>query len=93
MTYTTSDFYCTQCGNKALMLPRKKSQQREPGHLKKMFCIYCQKEHNCVEVRSIGTKYRYEDFLFEFQHQNFNQDGTRKMTYGELKTYIYNQKR
>lgn len=88
----TSDFYCTQCGNKALMLPRKNSRLKEPGHLKKLFCIFCQKENNCVEVRPIGTKYDYQDFLIEFKHNNFNPDGTRKLSYGELKKTIYSNK-
>lgn len=90
MNMTISDFYCTQCGNKTLMLPRKKNKQRESGHLKKLFCIYCQKENNCVEIKPFG-KYRYEDFLIELNNDNFNEDGTRKMTYGELKNKIHNR--
>ena len=85
---TISDFYCTQCGEKALILPRKNSKQREPGHLKKLFCIYCQKENNCVEIRPIGIKYSYEDFLIEFTNNNFNKDGTRKMSYDKLKNLL-----
>lgn len=92
MNVTISDFYCTQCGKKALMIPRQQSKQREPGHLKNIFCIYCQKENNCVEIRPIGTKYNYQDFLVEFEHNNFNQDGTRKMSYGELKKNLYSRK-
>lgn len=80
-----SDFYCTCCGQRNIPIIRKSGQARSSGHLKKLFCVHCQEEHNCVEVVEGGTKYTYEDFMFEYSHGNFNPDGTRKMTYGELK--------
>ena len=66
-----SQFYCTQCGSRGFDIPRKKGAEREAGHLKKIFCLKCQKENNFVEVRP-GTKYDYEDFLTEFENGNFN---------------------
>ena len=82
------DFYCTQCGKKTLPVPRKLGQLREAGHLKKLFCCYCGKENNCVEVNPMSSKYTYEDFLFEFDNGNFNEDGTRKMKYGIFKSHL-----
>ena len=61
-----SDFYCTKCGKRGIPIARKAGQQRELGHLKKLFCLYCQEETNHAEVRPFG-RYRYENFLEEFE--------------------------
>ncbi len=72
-----SDFYCTKCGNKGVPIFRTVGQEREPGHLKKLFCLNCQEETNMVEVRQIG-KYNLDDFWIEYEYNNFTKDGTRK---------------
>ena len=74
-----SDFYCTCCGHKGIPVWRKNGQAREPGHLKKMFCLYCQKETNMVEIKQNG-KYTLEDFLYEYNGGNFI-NGQRKVPY------------
>ena len=66
----TSEFYCTKCGRKGIPIARKKGQQREPGHLKKLYCLYCQQEINHVEIRPYGS-YKYEDFLEEYNLGRF----------------------
>lgn len=66
----TSHFYCTYCGKESFPIIRKKGQLREPGHLKKLFCIHCKKETNQAEVYPKGT-YTYEDFLKEFSLGRF----------------------
>mgnify|MGYP006988906832 CR=1 FL=1 len=38
-----SDFYCTHCGNKGIPIIRPAGQERESGHLKKIFCFYWSK--------------------------------------------------
>lgn len=73
--YTTSDFFCTQCGERGIPVPRKKGDQREAGHLKKMYCLKCQKKTNHAEVRPFGS-YNYEDFKEEFELGRFV-DGKR----------------
>ena len=45
-----SKFFCTQCGNEGIPIIRKKSHLRKKGHLKKLYCIYCKKEINHIEV-------------------------------------------
>lgn len=65
-----SNFYCTLCGKKGIDIPRKKGQEREPGHLKNLYCIYCRTNTNHAEVREIGG-YTYEDFLEEFKLGRF----------------------
>jgi hypothetical protein len=82
-----SDFYCTKCGNKGIPIARKKGQEREAGHLKKIFCLKCQEETNHVECKSF-SHYEYVDFLFEFENGNFTETGKRKMPYGEFKHFI-----
>jgi len=72
-----SDFYCTRCGNKGIPVFRTVGQEREPGHLKKLFCIYCQNEVNMVEVRQVG-KYNLENFWIEYEYGNFDKEGNRK---------------
>jgi len=72
---TSSDFYCTKCGNKGLPIVRTKGHQREPGHLKKLYCIYCQEEVNHVEIREIGG-YDINDFKQEYSLGRFV-DGNR----------------
>lgn len=61
----TSDFYCTKCGRKGIPIARTANSQREPGHLKKLFCLCCGEEINHAEVRQFG-KYTYEDFMEEY---------------------------
>lgn len=72
-----SDFYCTQCSHKGIPLIRASGKEREPGHLKKLFCLTCQKEVNMVEIKPRG-KYTLDDFLIEFNNHNFDQEGNRK---------------
>ncbi len=82
-----NDFYCTCCGSKGIGIPRVVGKQRESGHLKKIYCLKCQKETNHVECREL-SHYEYPDFLFEFENGNFSETGDRKMPYGEFKHYI-----
>lgn len=66
----TSRFFCTECGKEGIPVVRKRGQQRKSGHLKKLYCIYCGKEVNHVEIRE-NNEYTYEDFLEEFQCGRF----------------------
>lgn len=76
MKNTQSRFFCTECGHEGIPIQRKQGAQREPGHLKKLYCIYCKKEVNHVEVREIGG-YTEEDFRTEFNLGRFK-DGLRE---------------
>ncbi len=87
---TVSNMYCTQCGKKNIPIPRKKGQEREPGHLKQMYCIYCKKKQNMVEIKEMGSGYTENDFKLEFDLHNFNEDGTRKLSLGEFKNHVNN---
>ncbi|MBR3673979.1 MAG: hypothetical protein IKN65_06850 [Clostridia bacterium] len=78
-----SDFYCTQCGLKGVPILRTAGREREPGHLKKLFCLNCQKECNMVEIKPRG-KYTLDDFLLEFEHGNFDENGNRKKVWKQF---------
>lgn len=78
--------YCTQCGE-PFPIYRTNKKTREPGHLKKLFCLKCNKETNHAECRGFG-KYTHEDFLIEFNGGNFDSDGNRKVPW---KTFIREQ--
>lgn len=81
------DFYCVNCGRKGIPIMRREGGLREAGHLKKLYCLYCQKEINHVECIPF-SKYTYEDFKFEFENGNFDEEGNRIEKY---KIFKYNK--
>ena len=87
---TISDMYCTQCGKRNIPIPRSKGKERECGHLKQMYCIYCKKKTNMVEVRGFYSNYTYDDFKLEYDLHNFNEDGTRKLSWSEFRIHLNN---
>ena len=58
-------------------------RQREPGHLKKLYCLHCGKEVNHVEIKEKGS-YNYTIFWYEFSLGNFNDDGERKLPWRQF---------
>lgn len=67
---TKSEFYCTECGKRGIPIARRAGQQREAGHLKRLYCLHCKKETNHAEIRPFGA-YNYEDFKKEFDLGRF----------------------
>lgn len=45
------NFICLECGKKGIPVPRKEHRLREKGHIKNLYCIYCKKETQHIEVR------------------------------------------
>ena len=82
-----SDFYCTKCGNKGVPIYRVIGQERAPGHLKKIFCLHCQKETNMVEIKPKG-KYNLNDFWMEYEYHNFDENGNRKEPWKQFTSKI-----
>ena len=80
---TTSEFYCTKCGERGIPIARRIGKQREAGHLKKLYCLNCKEAWNFVEVRPFGD-YTYENFLTEFRYGNFDKEGNRKISYKQF---------
>ena len=75
MNISQSRFFCTKCGKEGIPIMRPKGQMREPGHLKKLYCMNCGEYVNHAEVREIGG-YTEEDFRQEFELGRF-QNGQR----------------
>lgn len=85
----TSRFFCTSCGKEGVCLPRKKGQERKAGHLKKLYCLNCGKECNFCEIKANNCNYDYNDFLLEFNHNNFTTEGERKLPYNQFKMQLF----
>ena len=73
--YVSSTFFCTQCGNRGIPIPRSKDRMREKGHLKRLYCTYCRRVVNHVEI---SDKYSEEDFRKEYEVGAFDSNGMRK---------------
>lgn len=86
---TDHEFYCTKCGSKGFPVVRRRGAEREPGHLKKLFCLKCQEETNHVECIP-NSKYTHDDFIREFEAENFTEEGKRKQPYNQLKGVLLN---
>lgn len=88
MAIEISEMYCVSCQKKGIPIPRK-NRNKEPGHLKKLYCIHCGAERNHVEIRPFYSDYNYKDFQLEIKYHNFDEEGNRKEPYrifrGELK--------
>ena len=67
---TVSEFWCTRCGNQGLPIMRRAGQQREAGHLKRLWCPYCNIETNHAEIQNFGS-YTKQDFKQEFELGRF----------------------
>ena len=76
ITVNQHDFYCTCCGRKGIPVARTARQLKEPGHLKKLYCLHCKKETNHAEVRPGSWTYGFMDFKLEYELGRFV-DGKR----------------
>ena len=79
--FSVSRMFCCNCGREGVPISRKSGRYREAGHLKKLYCIYCGKDWNHVEIRPMYTDYNYEDFKLEMKYHNFDENGERKEPY------------
>jgi len=87
---TTSNFYCTKCGQKGIPIPRINGKERQGGHLKKLYCLQCKKEVNMVEIRECG-KYNKKIFDLEYKYGNFNENGERILPYTQFLHQLKNK--
>mgnify|MGYP001218418292 CR=1 FL=1 len=58
--FTISTFKCTVCGKEGIPLSRRQSNQREPGHLKKIYCVHCKRKTNHVEIREFDYPNQFD---------------------------------
>ena len=50
--YSSSDFYCIQCGNRGIPISRPNSLKRGKMHRKKLYCCTCKEEINHIECKN-----------------------------------------
>lgn len=79
----TSEFYCVKCGAKGIPIARKNGQLREPGHLKRLFCLKCGKKTNHAEIKPFG-EYTLRHFQAELENGNFDSNGCRITPYRQF---------
>lgn len=48
--FTISQFKCQECGH-IIPLPRKKKREREKGHIKDIYCPWCDKVTKTIEYK------------------------------------------
>lgn len=86
--FENHQFYCTKCGNKGLPVWRNTAAQRGRGHLKKLYCIYCQQEVNHYECY---TQQDVEKFKRKFENGDFKNDSiennVRSTGIGQINLY------
>lgn len=68
--FSSSRFFCTECGNEGIPIMREYNKKREKGHLKRLFCLYCGREVNHAEISDMQG-YTYTDFCQEFELGRF----------------------
>ncbi len=73
-----SRFFCTRCGNEGIPIQRRVGKARTAGHLKKLYCLTCNREWNHVEIVENSIKYTIEDFYKEYSEGMFDEQGNRR---------------
>ena len=76
--YDTHKFYCLNCGEEGIPLPRKRGQQRKSFHRKKMYCIHC---HNTVNHIECKSSEEVEKFKEEFKQGVYEHEAQESMAF------------
>lgn len=76
--YESHDFYCVNCGHKGLPCQRKRGQQREQFHRKKLYCVFCKTEVNHIEVRNQEEK---EMFMEAYDNGEYREEAANSICY------------
>ncbi len=71
-SFTISEFYCIKCGNKGMPIARSNGNQREGGHMKKLYCITCKRQVNHVEIKPF-SEYDYDRFISDYNDGKFKE--------------------
>lgn len=85
-----NEFYCIKCAKKGFPITRVKGKERKAGHLKKIFCLYCNQEVNHVECKPF-SHYTKHDFELEKKYGNFDNEQNRIMPYGLFRDKLYKE--
>lgn len=72
-----NDFYCLNCGNK-YTLPRKSNRRKESMHRKVLYCPFCGKDVNHIEIKTYEEK---ELFLENFKNGVYLEECQASLAY------------
>lgn len=50
--YTTHDFYCLNCGRRAIPIARHTGHMHGKFHYKRLYCPWCRNTVNHIEIRT-----------------------------------------
>lgn len=59
--FTLNSFYCLQCGEKSMELPRRRGYKYKKFHRKKLWCPKCGTTINHVECRNEGEILEFKE--------------------------------
>lgn len=59
--YIFHSFFCPVCGQKMMDLPRKQGHKHKDFHRKKLYCPWCQREVNCIEIKDIMQEMTFKE--------------------------------
>lgn len=76
--FNSHEFYCMNCGKRSIPLMRKKGQERERFHRKKLYCLYCKEEVNHIECK---TQEDIEEFKINFENGVYVNEAEESLAY------------
>ena len=76
--YETHNFYCLNCGRRAVPLMRPKSHKYSSCHRKALFCPWCGTTVNHIEI---ATEEEKEWFFNEFNNGSFIEEALQSIQY------------
>lgn len=62
-------FYCINCGEKIMDLPRTTSHQYQKHHRKVLYCPWCQVTCNAVECRNDSEVFEFKEAFAEGEYK------------------------
>lgn len=76
MKMQMSKFYCINCGNEGIDLPRKRSHLHKAGHFKKLYCIHCKQVCNHYECHTSDDVVKFKE---KFENGDFIEEAKKSL--------------
>ena len=73
-----NSFYCINCGNKSMELPRKRGCRSAIFHRKNLYCPHCKLTLNHVEIKNDCERF---EFLEMFEQGIFKDEAEKSISY------------
>jgi uncharacterized Zn finger protein (UPF0148 family) len=70
LNYEIHKFFCPSCGKETIPLSRKKSLKHKNFHRKKLYCPWCQKTLNCIEVLNSEEEKAFKEAFEKGEFEN-----------------------